>query len=125
MTGSAPAAPATPAVPQLLEMLAQVDMENDPRGMQQRYLSFALFDRNGMLARSLEGVDRPALYAAVRAGLRNEDGRARGSIGSVYRHLSLEEVTPLLPAVHEAVLQPAPSGPTSLACPWQQSRFAT
>jgi hypothetical protein len=102
--------PATPAVPQLLEMLAQVDTENDPRGMQQRYLSFALFDRNGMLARSLEGVDRPALYAAVRAGLRNEDGRARGSIGSVYRHLSLEEVTPLLPAVHEAVLQPAPSG---------------
>jgi hypothetical protein len=102
--------PATPAVPQLLEMLAQVDAENDPRGMQQRYLSFALFDRNGMLARSLEGVDRPALYAAVRAGLRNEDGRARGSIGSVYRRLSLEEVTPLLPAVHEAVLQPAPSG---------------
>jgi hypothetical protein len=78
--------------------------------MQQRYLCFTLFDRNGMLARSLEGVDRPALYAAVRAGLRNEDGRARGSIGSVYRRLSLEEVTPLLPAIHEAVLQPSPSG---------------
>ena len=102
--------PATPAVPQLLEMLARVDAEVDPRGMQQRYLSFALFDRNGMLARSLEGVDRPALYEAVRAGLRNEDGRARGSIGSVYRRLSLEEIKPLLPAVHEAILQPAPSG---------------
>ena len=102
--------PAKQAVPQLLEMLAQVDAENDPRGMQQRYLCFTLFDRNGMLARSLEGVDRPALYAAVRAGLRNEDGRARGSIGSVYRRLSLEEVTPLLPAIHEAVLQPSPSG---------------
>ena len=103
-------APATKAVPQLLELLARVDGKNDPRGMQQRYLSFALFDGNGMLGRSLKGVDRPALYKAVRAGLKNEDGRARGSIGSVYRHLSLEEIKPLLPAIHEAIVQPAPSG---------------
>ncbi len=103
-------APATKAVPQLLELLAQVDVKNDPRGMQQRYLSFALFERDGMLGRSLEGVDRPSLYNAVRAGLTNEDGRARGSIGSVYRHLSLEEIKPLLPAIHEAIVQPAPSG---------------
>jgi len=103
-------APATTAVPQLLELLAQVDVKNDPRGMQQRYLSFALFDHNGLLGRSLEGVDRPALYKAVRAGLKNQDGRARGSIGSVYRHLSLEEIKPLLPAIHEAIVQPAPSG---------------
>ncbi|ADG68966.1 protein of unknown function DUF303 acetylesterase putative [Planctopirus limnophila DSM 3776] len=103
-------APATKAVPQLLELLAQVDRINDPRGMQQRYLSFALFDDDGMLGRSLDGVDRPALYKAVRAGLKNEDGRARGSIGSVYRHLSLEEIKPLLPAIYEAIIQPAPSG---------------
>ncbi len=103
-------APATKAVPQLLELLAQVDEKNDPRGMQQRYLSFALFDNDGLLGRSLEGVDRPALYKAVRAGLKNQDGRARGSIGSVYRHLSLEEIKPLLPAIHEAIVQPAPSG---------------
>jgi Family of unknown function (DUF6288)/HEAT repeats len=83
--------PAMKAVPQLLELLAHVDVKNDPRGMQQR-------------------VDRPALYKAVRAGLKNEDGRARGSFGSVYRHLSLEEITPLLPAIHEAIVQPAPSG---------------
>ena len=102
--------PATKAVPQLLELLAQVDVKNDPRGMQQRYLSFALFDRGGMLGRSLDGVDRPALYKAVRAGLKNQDGRARGSIGSVYRHLSFEEIKPLLPAIHEAIVQPAPSG---------------
>ncbi len=103
-------APATKAVPQLLELLAQVDVKNDPRSMQQRYLSFALFERDGMLGRSLEGVDRPSLYKAVRAGLKNQDGRARGSIGSVYRHLSLEEIKPLLPAIHEAIVQPAPSG---------------
>ncbi len=103
-------APATKVVPQLLELLARVDVKKDPRGMQQRYLSFALFDNEGLLGRSLEGVDRPSLYKAVRAGLKNEDGRARGSIGSVYRHLSLEEIKPLLPAIHEAIVQPAPSG---------------
>ncbi len=103
-------APAMKAVPQLLELLAQVDVKNDPRGMQQRYLSFALFERDGMLGRSLEGVDRAALYKAVRAGLKNQDGRARGSIGSVYRRLSFEEIKPLLPAIHEAIVQPAPSG---------------
>jgi len=98
------------AIPQLLELLAQVDAEKDPRGMQQRYLSFALFDRDGLLQRSLEGVDRTALYNAVRAGLKNQDGRARGSIGSIYRKLSIDEIKPLLPAIHEAIVQPAPSG---------------
>lgn len=98
-------------VPELLAMLARRDPKSDPRGMQQRYLCFALFNRRGgMLGRSLEGVDREALYAAVRAGLRNEDGRARGSIGSVYKNLSYEEIEPLLPAIHRAVIEPAPSG---------------
>lgn len=102
--------PAMQSVPRMLELLAQVDTDNDPRGMQQRYLSFALFDRDGMLGRSLEGVDRTSLYKAVRAGLQNQDGRARGSIGSVYRKLSLEEIRPLLPAIHQAIIEPAPSG---------------
>lgn len=59
---------------------------------------------------ALEGVDRPALYRAVRAGLKNQDGRARGSIGSIYRRLTLDEIKPLLPAIYEAIVQPAPSG---------------
>lgn len=103
-------APAMKTVPKLLELLAQVDTENDPRGMQQRYLSFALFDDGGMLSRSLDGVDREALYKAVRAGLKNQDGRARGSIGSVYRNLSAEDIKPLLPAIYQAIIAPAPSG---------------
>lgn len=102
--------PASNTVPQLLEIMAQVDKSTDPRGMQQRYLAFALFNRDGMLGRSLEGIDREALYKAVRAGLKNEDGRARGSIGSVYRHLSLDEIRPLLPAIYAAIMEPAPSG---------------
>ena len=79
--------------------------------MEQRYLCFALFNRRGgMLSRSLEGVDRDLLYTAVRAGLTNEDGRARGSIGSIYQNLSYEEIKPLLPAIHRAIVEPAPSG---------------
>ncbi len=99
------------ALPDLLTLLAQDNRENDPRGMQQRYLSFALFDRReGLLKRSLDGVDREALYKAVRAGLHNEDGRARSTIGNLYSKLSSEDITPLLPAIHQAVVNPAPSG---------------
>jgi len=107
---SAIGAPAMKAVPQILEMLAQVDAKKDPRAMQQRYLTFALFDRGGMLSRSLDGVDLPALYKAIQVGLKNQDGRARGNIGSIYQHLAFEDIRPLLPAIHEAILQPAPSG---------------
>ena len=102
--------PAMSAVPTLLEIFSQTDPVNDPRGMQQRYLCFALFDGRGMLANSLEGVDRTALYNAVRGGLKNQDGRARGSIASVYRNLSTEEIKPLIPAILDAVENPAPSG---------------
>ena len=98
------------AVPKLLELLAQEDKVNDPRGMQQRYLTFALFDGDGMLHGSLEGVDRESLYKAVRAGLKNEDGRARGSLSSVYQNLSARDIKPLLPAIYQAITEPAPSG---------------
>jgi hypothetical protein len=100
------------SAPRLLELLAEVDPERDPRGMQQRYLTFALFDRGfgGLLSRSLEGVPPDALQRAVRAGLRNQDGRARSSLGSVYRNLSGDAIAPLLPAILQAVQEPAPSG---------------
>jgi Family of unknown function (DUF6288)/HEAT repeats len=108
-------APAMTAVPKLLELLAQVDPKNDPRGMQQRYFAFSLFSGGGehgpgLLSRSLDGVDRKILYQAVRAGLKNQDGRARGSMSSVYRNLSAEEIKPLLPAILQAVEEPSPSG---------------
>ncbi len=55
-------------------------------------------------------MDRQQLYQAVRAGLKNEDGRARSDFGSVYRNLSAEAIQPLLPAILQAVVEPAPSG---------------
>ncbi len=103
--------PAKEAAPEMLVRLTKSDPENDPRGMEQRYLSFALFNqRGGLLSRSLEGIDRELLFEAVRAGLQNEDGRARGSFASVYRNLSYGEIKPLLPAIHRAIVEPAPSG---------------
>lgn len=102
---------AMPALPAMLEALARVPAGTDPRGMEQRYLCFALFDRrSGMLWRSHEDVDREALYAAIRAGLRNEDGRARSAVGSIYEQLSFETLEPLLPAIYAATMEPAPSG---------------
>ncbi len=102
---------AMPAVPALLEALARAPDSEDPRGMEQRYLCFALFDqREGMLRRSLNDVDQTALHAAIRAGLHNEDGRARSAVGSVYDTMSLESLKPLLPAILEATMESAPSG---------------
>ena len=102
---------AAPLAPELLARLAAVPDEADPRGMEQRYLCFALFNqRNGLLGRSLEGVDRDELFEAVRAGLLNDDGRARESIGSVYKQLSFEDLEPIMPEIHQAILEPAPSG---------------
>ena len=102
---------AAPLAPELLSRLAAVPDKADPRGMEQRYLCFALFNqRNGLLGRSLEGVDRDELFEAVRAGLLNDDGRARESIGSVYKQLSFEDLEPIMPEIHQAILEPAPSG---------------
>ena len=100
--------PAMAAVPELLERLAQDPTGEDPRGMEQRYLCFAVFGK--MLKKSLDGVDRDLLRKAVAAGLRNQDGRARGEVGGIYQQLGYEEIKPLLPAIHEAIVKPAPSG---------------
>jgi hypothetical protein len=63
-----------------------------------------------MLSRSLDGVDRKQLRNAITAGLLNEDGRARSTVSFIYKHLSADEIEPLLPAILEASSKPAPSG---------------
>ena len=103
--------PAKPVVPQILKMLAREPGPEDPRGMEQRYLCFALFHRSyGMLKDSLEGVYWELLKAAVHACLRNEDGQARRAILSVYENLSPQQTDELLPEIHYGVLNPSPSG---------------
>ena len=96
------------ALPKLLTMLAQPASEDDPRGMEQRYLSFAIFGK--MLRNSLDGVDKDLLRKAIAATLLNEDGRARSDVGRLYGKLTYEEIKPLLPAIEKAIKTPSPSG---------------
>lgn len=101
---------ALPALPDMLERINQGPSKEDPRGMEQRYFSCAVFGKLLKGRRRLEGVDRKELGAAIRRGLQNQDGRARGEISEIYPYLSYEDVQPLLPAILEAILKPAPSG---------------
>lgn len=100
--------PAMSALPKLLTMLAQPPSEDDPRGMEQRYLSFAVFGK--MLRNSLNGVDKNLLRKAIAVTLQNEDGRARSEVGRLYSKLTYEEIKPLLPAIERAIKIPSPSG---------------
>lgn len=100
--------PAMSTLPRILERLAMPPTKEDPRGMEQRYLCSVVFSQ--MLKNSLDGVDENLLRKAIVAGLKNQDGRARGEIGKIYDKLTYEQIKPLLPAIYEAVVTPAPSG---------------
>ncbi len=102
--------PAMPALPAMLERLAIGPTPEDPRAMEQRYLCSAVFSTMLANARSLDGVDREELRAAIAAGLHNQDGRARGEVSKIYRHVAFDDIKPLLPAIREAIVTPAPSG---------------
>ena len=100
--------PGMKALPKLLTMLAKGSTKEDPRAMEQRYLSFVVFGK--ILRNSLENIDRDLLRKAIVAGLQNQDGRSRGSVGQIYNKLSYDEIKPILPAVYEAIAKPSPSG---------------
>jgi hypothetical protein len=102
--------PALPVLPELLDRIAAGPSQEDPRGMEQRYLSAAVFTRLLNNSRSLEDVDHARLRVAIARGLQNQDGHARSQISSIYKRLSFDEVRPLLPDILEAVVKPAPSG---------------
>ncbi len=98
------------ALPDLLVMVAN-PMPGDPRGMAHRAAADALFSgRGGILAKSLEGVDRELLYPAIQSVLNNQDGRARSSLSPVYGTLTDRDIAVMLPDVVEAVQTMAPSG---------------
>lgn len=99
---------ARPAIPDLLDQLIKEPGPDDPRAMERRYLCFALFDK--MLAKSIDGVDREKLLTAMRIGLQNEDGRARGGVTKIYPMLSESEIQSLMPDFRLSVVEPSPSG---------------
>jgi hypothetical protein len=63
-----------------------------------------------ILSESLEGVDRPLLYAALKEILANEDGLIRGLAAGIYPLLSADDVKALLPEIVAATRKNAPSG---------------
>lgn len=105
------------AAPELLRLVAQDDPA-DPRGTTSRYLGLALFldgylddaPERGLLADSIEGVDRELLYPAVRRMLRLDDGHARSTASSVFGKLAGAELEPLLTDIARAAGSVAPSG---------------
>ncbi len=107
--------PARRAVPEMLKLAVRRDPQ-DPRQFTQRFLAFTLFypggalGNRGLVSRDLKGVDLDLLYPAVRIILRNDDGRARSAVGSVYKNLTLEALSPLLPDILAAIETPSPSG---------------
>lgn len=110
MALSAIGEPAMPALPDMLEIVAGGPSLEDPRGMEQRFFTTAIFANMLTSRQSLAQVDSQQLQAAIVSGLKNQDGHARSEISEFYRRCSYEEIQPLLPAIYEAIVQPAPSG---------------
>jgi hypothetical protein len=102
--------PALSALPEMIERLAVGSTKEDPRAMEQRYLCGAIFDKMLTGTKQLEGVDRNQLRTAIARGLQNQDGHARSKVSRIYQRLTFEEIKPLLPAICDAIVEPAPSG---------------
>jgi hypothetical protein len=102
--------PAVVALPEMLDLMTRTSAPDDPRGMEQRFVAFAIFGTMLPRMRSLDDVDREKLLAATSRVLQNQDGRARSEVSEIYRRLSYQELRPLLPTIFEAIETPAPSG---------------
>ena len=102
--------PALDSLPELLNLIARRPAPDDPRGMEQRFVSFAVFGTLLPRLQSIENFENKQLTTAIAQGLQNEDGRARSEISEVYRRLSYQQIQPLLPTILNAIKQPAPSG---------------
>lgn len=104
------------AVPDLL----RAALIKDPNDRRQRLVGevakalFALMpgtdEPTPILSESLDGVDRPLLYAALKEVLANEDGLIRGLAAGIYPLLTADDVRALLPEIVAATRKNAPSG---------------
>jgi hypothetical protein len=99
-----------PALPEMLDIIVRGPTPSDPRGMEQRYVSQAIFTELLKSTKSLEDVDRDKLRIAISKGLQNQDGHARSQVSSIYERLNYEELKPIFPAIVDAIETPAPSG---------------
>jgi len=107
--------PAKTVVPDMLKACGTADPE-DPREFLQRGLAFSLFypggalGKAGLVAKSIDGIDRNLLYPAIRKVVGNDDGRARGCMRSIYPLLTTEDIKILAPDIVKSIAEKAPSG---------------
>lgn len=110
--------PALKAVPQLLKMSVVVNPA-DPRGLEAKYLSYALFRADfidqippqpGLVANSLDGIDRELVYPALRRMLASDDGIGTFAVRSMFKTLSTDELKTLEPEIIKVANDTAPSG---------------
>jgi HEAT repeat protein len=100
------------------DLLAMTARNNpaDPRWLAARSASVALFANypgkrgaRSILADSLEGVDRPLLYSAIRTLLQHQDSVPRSAAGKTFDHLDDRDLVALLPDIVKAIERLAPS----------------
>ncbi|MEI6535288.1 MAG: DUF6288 domain-containing protein, partial [Verrucomicrobiaceae bacterium] len=107
-------ADARPVLPQMLKA-ATVKDETDQMQFAAGALAFALFypggaqGQSGLLAKSIDGVPREQIYAAVRAIATNPDSAARGCLRSTYEKINMEDVKALAPSIVTSVHEMAPA----------------
>lgn len=107
--------PARKSATKLIDLAVASDT-SDPREITQRYIGYALFypggamGNAGMFAKSIKDVDQQKLYDAAKRLLKNDDGRARGTVTSIYKQLNYEQIKPLLPAIYDSIKYQSPSG---------------
>ena len=95
-------------LPQMLKAVAVHD-ETDQMQFAAGALAYALFypggasGPKGILASSIEGVDKAVLYPAIRSVSTNPDSAARGCLRSAYEHLTLEDMKTLAPEVVDSI----------------------
>lgn len=106
---------ARPSANKLLDLAVSSDPA-DPREFMQRYIGYSLFypggamGKAGLFAKNIKDVEQKKLFAAAERLLKNDDGRARGTVPSIYKQLSYEEIKPLLPAIYNSIRYQSPSG---------------
>ncbi len=110
--------PALKAVPQLLKMSVVINPA-DPRGLEAKYLSYALFRADfidqippqpGLVANSLDGIDRELIYPVLRRMLASDDGIGTFAVRSMFKTLSTDELKSLEPEIIKVANDTAPSG---------------
>ena len=102
------------AVTAMLKAIAITDT-TDPLRFGQGSLSYALFypggnvaGKAGLLAKSIDGLDRDLLYPAIRAVAVHPDGHARGCLRSTYTLLTMDDIKALMPEIATSIKEMAP-----------------